>query len=77
LNTEKQRKAAGVEWWNPLREIAELTGWDERRGCSLIRLTVIRMRTDNLTISSPQSIIKVARSIVAESKVNVYRKVGA
>ena len=66
LNTAKQKKAAGELWWAPLREIAELSAWDELFGRSLISRTVQQMRKDKLTISSPKSIMNVARSIVAE-----------
>ena len=66
MNTIKQKKAAGELWWSPLREIAELTEQDITRGCALIKLTVRRMRKDRLTISSPKSILNVAKSIIAE-----------
>ena len=66
MNTVKQKKAAGELWWAPLREIAELAELDTLRGQSLIRRTVDQMRKDKLTISSPKSILNVAKSIVAE-----------
>jgi len=68
MQTAKQTRAAGELWWAPLQEIAKLTEWDERRGQSLVRLTVIRMRKDNLTISSPKSILNVAKAIEAEGR---------
>lgn len=66
MNTMKQKKAAGELWWAPLREIAELAELDILRGQSLIRRTVEQMRKDKLTISSPKSIVNVAKSIIAE-----------
>jgi len=66
MNTIKQKKAAGELWWSPLREIAELAELDTLRGQSLIRRTVDQMRKDKLTISSPKSIVNVAKSIIAE-----------
>ena len=66
MNTIKQKKAAGELWWTPLREISELADLNLVQGRFLIRRTVDQMRKDNLTISSPKSILNVAKSIVAE-----------
>jgi len=66
VNTEKQKRSAGELWWAPLREIAVLANWNELSGQSLIDRTVQQMRKDKLTISSPKSILNVAKSIVAE-----------
>jgi len=68
LNTIKQKNAAGTLWWDPLREIAKLAKWDELHGCSLISRTVQQMRRDKLTISSPKSILNVAKAIEAEGR---------
>jgi|GEM_PF-7011489 len=77
MNTAKQRKATGALWWDPLMEIAKLSNWDELYGRTLISRTVQQMRKDKLTISSPKSILNVARSIVAESAIDNYREVSA
>lgn len=65
-NTAKQRSTAGELWWSQLIEIAKETDWDIARGQMLIRRTVDQMRKDKLTISSPKSIVNVAKSIIAE-----------
>jgi len=77
LNTVKQRSAAGELWWSPLREIAELSEWNEFYAKSLISRTVQQMRRDRLTISSPKSILNVAKAIHAERRGEVYRKESA
>jgi len=64
--TAKAQKAAGTLWWQPLREIAVLTNWNQNQGVSLIRVSVKRMREGKLTISDPNSILKVARAIMGE-----------
>ncbi len=64
--TTKQKRSAGELWWGPLREILELQGWDEYRSKNLIDLALARMRENRLTVSSPKSILNVARAIFAE-----------
>jgi len=66
--TEKQRRAAGATWFEPLREIAELAGWDAVRGARLIRETCEHMMADGLTIASPKSIVRVATARYAEGQ---------
>lgn len=62
--TNPQKKAVGTRWWEPLRQIAELTGWDAMKGQSLIDTALKRM--EGLTISAPQSILNTAIAIVGE-----------
>ena len=64
--SDKDRRQAGSLWWGPLREIAELTEWDEGNAIWLIDETLDRMRCDRLTVSSPKSILNVAKSIHAD-----------
>ncbi len=64
--TTKQKRSAGELWWGPLREILELQGWDDYRSKNLIDLALARMREARLTVSSPKSILNVARAIFAE-----------
>ena len=68
IKTKAQQKSAGTLWWNPLRDIAELTGWDIIMGNALIDKAVRRLRSDDLTISSPKSIINTVRAIWSEAE---------
>jgi len=74
VNTERQRREAGVRWWAPLREIAELVEWREEDALRLLDAALARM--DGLTVSAPQSVINVARSIVGEVARGAYRPDG-
>jgi hypothetical protein len=58
---------AGALWWTPLREICVLGGWDAFRVNPLIQKTIRKMRADRLTISSPKSLLNVAKALAAES----------
>ena len=62
-NTQKQKRAAGTLWWGPLREIAELCEWNEKRAKTLVSLTVNHLREGDCTIASPKSIEKTARAV--------------
>jgi hypothetical protein len=62
----RERRAAGSLWWAPLREIAELAGWDVDVGRRLIDISLRRL--DGMTVSDPNSIIKTARAVSAENK---------
>jgi len=64
--TVKQKAAAAELWWSPLREIAELAGWDEDAGMRLISDTLAEMQGQNLRVIAPKSILNVAKSIHAE-----------
>lgn len=65
-DTEARRKEAGRLWYAPLRELAELCGWDEAKAKRLVSEVVKRMKNDRLTISDPNSLVKIARSLAAE-----------
>jgi hypothetical protein len=75
--TERQRRATGEMWWAPLREICEESRWDKQAARALIAETVDRMSRERLTISSPKSIVAVARSVVAEIKRGAFMPGGA
>lgn len=64
--TVKQKAAAAELWWTPLRDIAELAGWDESAAAELISKTLDDMRSRGLRVIAPKSIINVARSIHAD-----------
>ena len=63
-----------MRWWAPLREIAELVEWREEDALRLLDAALARM--DGLTVSAPQSVINVARSIVGEVARGAYRPDG-
>jgi len=63
--TEREKKAAGALWWAPLRETLELGG-DVDKAKRLLSEVVKRMKNDRLTISDPNSTIKIARAIAAQ-----------
>jgi len=65
LQPPKRKSEAGELWWSPLREIAELAGWDADAGISVIDECLNRAR-NTFQVSSPKSIIKTARAVVAE-----------
>lgn len=66
LNTQRDKKAFGVRWAKPLREIISMCEEDMDKACSLVEDSVQHMRENNLTFDAPQSIIKTARSIYAQ-----------
>jgi hypothetical protein len=74
--TGRKRREAGVRWWGPLREIAELVEWREADALQLLDAALARMQAQELTISAPGSILNVARAIVGEVKRGVYRPDG-
>lgn len=55
-------------WREPLEELYDLTGEDPEAAQHLIKQSVAHMDANELTISSPQSILKVARSNYAKRK---------
>ena len=63
MGNAKQRKAASVRWWNPLLDIASLVDDDVGRAQNLIALALAQMDKDGLTVSAPQSIVEVAKSV--------------
>jgi len=62
--TVAQQKAAGTKWWQPLRRIAQLCEWDERKGRQLIDAALLRLA--NFTIVCPKSIVGTAEGIIGE-----------
>ena len=74
--TDKAKKAVSTGWWGPLREIAELSEWNEKRAKWLIEKSIIRLRESqqNISIGDPRSIKKTAFAIFGEVKSGVYGK---
>jgi hypothetical protein len=65
LQPPKRKSEAGELWWSPLREIAELAGWDAAKATGVIDECLNRAR-NTFQVSSPKSILKTARAVVAE-----------
>jgi hypothetical protein len=65
LQPPKRKSEAGELWWSPLREIAELAGWDAARATAVIDECLNRAR-NTFQVSSPKSILKTARAVIAE-----------
>jgi hypothetical protein len=65
LQPPKRKSEAGELWWSPLREIAELAGWDAANATAVIDECLNRAR-NTFQVSSPKSILKTARAVVAE-----------
>jgi hypothetical protein len=65
LQPPKRKAEAGELWWSPLREIAELAGWDAANATAVIDECLNRAR-NTFQVSSPKSILKTARAVVAE-----------
>jgi hypothetical protein len=66
LNTARQRKEAGVKWFSPVLEVAGWCDGDPDEAKAIIGAAVARLREINYTISSPKSIINVARDEYAK-----------
>ncbi len=62
---ERDRKAAAVRWWQPLKEIAQLASWSEREGEVLIAEAFKHLRGNGILLEAPQSIIKTVRALAA------------
>ena len=71
--TEAQRKSSGAAWWAPIREVCQLVEWREPDARALVDAAIARLRKGRCSIAEPRSIIKTARSIVAEVKRGAYR----
>ncbi len=67
-DTEADRRAAGSQWWKPLRIILDLARGDVATGKRLIDQSVRKLRDGELTIADPNSILKTARAISATSR---------
>ena len=57
-------KAQGKLWWTPLMSLSRMAGWSPIRVTVLIWATDQRMRRDNLTVTDPNSMVKVANSVL-------------
>lgn len=69
--TARQRKAAGVRWWQPLRRILDLCDWDEDKAKGLVDAALMRLA--DLTVVCPQSIVGTAEGIIGERARGVAR----
>jgi hypothetical protein len=65
---DKEKRASAESWWNPLGTLYDMVDKDLRETKALIKAAVIKMTNDELTIASPRSIEKVARSEWAKKK---------
>jgi hypothetical protein len=74
--TAKERRAAAVRWWQPIRELLDVCEWDIPETKMLIDMAVDQMDREGLTISAPQSILEVAKSIAAKAKRGTLRRSG-
>jgi hypothetical protein len=62
--SEKGQRQVGVLWWHPLRQMVKLANGNAPE---LVRRSVRQMRQDRLTLSNPNSILKVFISLHGES----------
>lgn len=65
----------GKLYWVPIREICGLVEWDVGRAENLVEAAVKRLRKDDMTISSPKSILKTVLSIYADGNGNHGRNI--
>jgi hypothetical protein len=65
--TNKQTVGA---WWGWLYEIFELSGKDATETCRIMTVVVDHMQSKHLSISSPKSLINLARSVVSGQSLN-------
>jgi hypothetical protein len=66
-NTDKQKKAAALRWWNPLLEVWDICKHDTDKAASIIGKAYQQMSADNLTISAPASVVEVCKSLYAKN----------
>jgi len=64
--SKKELAANGALWWTPLIKILEEVSWDLDAAKRVIGLAVQYMLKENLTISSPKSVVSNARSEVGK-----------
>lgn len=64
LRMPHRKKDTGY-WWSAIREIYEIVDSDVGKASNLIRGAVKRMRGENLTISTPNSVVNICRAIVS------------
>lgn len=60
-----KRKTDVAFWWSSIGEILAMVDGDNIKAGKITRLAIQQMKKDELTISNPNSIINVCRSIVA------------
>jgi hypothetical protein len=65
-NSEKERKATAVMWWQPMRRIRETCNGTSK---DCMRRAISKMRSEHLTIASPQSIEKTTIAIFGDMKI--------
>lgn len=61
--SEKERRAAGTRWWQPIRRMAEMANGESQ---GIMQECFDRMRRDGLTVSAPQSVEQVFVAIYGE-----------
>lgn len=66
--TKKQKAAAAVRWWNPLRKILTACDWDLSRAAHVVETVIRQMDADELTISAPQSIESNALALIGKER---------
>ncbi len=64
LPTDETARGIAELWWNPLRKICELAGWNRKQAEALVDAAIVKL--DGLTIKAPKSILGTVESIVAE-----------
>ncbi len=55
-----------TRWRRPLREMADLAGWDEARAEELIAKAVTKLRSGGCVIADPRSILRTYRAMAGE-----------
>ena len=66
LLTGNNRKGIASQWWNPIKELLTMTDYDVGRATALVDAALLRL--EGLTVSDPHSLLKTARSLIAEKK---------
>ena len=66
LPTGNNRKGIASQWWNPIKELLTMTDYDVGRATALVDAALLRL--EGLTVSDPHSLLKTARSLIAEKK---------
>lgn len=73
--TKKERLAAGTLWYQPIRQICEMSQWNLKKAVGLTGSSIDRLTNGNqvITISDPNSILKTARGIIGEINSGRFR----
>lgn len=64
--TKGSAKGIGSLWWNPVREMLELSEWDIAAATRLMDDALARL--EGLTVADPNSLLKTCRAIRAEER---------